>query len=387
MFVQFKSYQDGALLIGVCRGKVSEGLDFNDDLSRIVYSFGIPYPPYRDANVELKMKYNDILHHTNSKYLPGTEWYTCQAFRALFQSVGRCLRHTSDYGAIVFLDERIESNIEKLPKWLKIKSETAENAVVILSNFYREIRAKFPSSSDNSFSIQIDKKDQSHNTNTNTNTKSHSFSYPISGNQQSSPNLMNSNNSFSININQDNSNPPQILSKSTNNDSVSINKTKKRESFLSDDSPIDDFQFDYDQIFEPQVKESRFQTKIYCNHCRALAILIKDLEVAKFKTIDIPEVFKLLDMDEDEAELMYINESDITERNIEDMNSLYSQSKSISFTKKQCVNCGVSLAVIVDNAPENSEFKKGEVYFRLDTTALKIDGETMSLYEIASNPV
>jgi Fanconi anemia group J protein len=36
----------GAVLMGVCRGKLSEGIDFSDDAARCVIVFGIPYPNY-----------------------------------------------------------------------------------------------------------------------------------------------------------------------------------------------------------------------------------------------------------------------------------------------------------------------------------------------------
>lgn len=42
---------DGALLIAVCRGKVSEGLDFTDDNARAVVTIGIPYPNIKDLQV------------------------------------------------------------------------------------------------------------------------------------------------------------------------------------------------------------------------------------------------------------------------------------------------------------------------------------------------
>lgn len=38
----------GAVLIGVCRGKLSEGIDFSDDAARCVIVYGIPYPSYLD---------------------------------------------------------------------------------------------------------------------------------------------------------------------------------------------------------------------------------------------------------------------------------------------------------------------------------------------------
>ncbi len=41
----------GALIFAVCRGKVSEGLDFADGLARGVIITGIPYAPFKDPKV------------------------------------------------------------------------------------------------------------------------------------------------------------------------------------------------------------------------------------------------------------------------------------------------------------------------------------------------
>lgn len=38
------SSQKGAILMGVCRGRISEGLDFSDNAARCVMVVGIPYP-------------------------------------------------------------------------------------------------------------------------------------------------------------------------------------------------------------------------------------------------------------------------------------------------------------------------------------------------------
>ena len=35
---------NGAILMGVCRGRISEGLDFSDNAARCVMIVGIPYP-------------------------------------------------------------------------------------------------------------------------------------------------------------------------------------------------------------------------------------------------------------------------------------------------------------------------------------------------------
>ena len=42
---QIKKGKKGAVLFCVCRGKVTEGLDFSNNLCRAVCLVGIPYPP------------------------------------------------------------------------------------------------------------------------------------------------------------------------------------------------------------------------------------------------------------------------------------------------------------------------------------------------------
>jgi Rad3-related DNA helicase len=49
----------GAVMMGVCRGKLSEGIDFSDEAARCVVVFGIPYPNYADVKVVVKRQYLD----------------------------------------------------------------------------------------------------------------------------------------------------------------------------------------------------------------------------------------------------------------------------------------------------------------------------------------
>lgn len=46
-------HRGGAVLFAVCRGKVSEGLDFADNNARLVIAVGIPYPYLRDTKVTM----------------------------------------------------------------------------------------------------------------------------------------------------------------------------------------------------------------------------------------------------------------------------------------------------------------------------------------------
>ncbi|NXJ12536.1 FANCJ protein, partial [Odontophorus gujanensis] len=128
--IKFKGEKDGALLIAVCRGKVSEGLDFCDENARAVITIGIPFPNVKDLQVELKRKYNDQ-HKATRGLLSGSQWYEIQAYRALNQALGRCIRHRSDWGALILVDDRFRNNPNKyitgLSKWIRQQVQHHEN--------------------------------------------------------------------------------------------------------------------------------------------------------------------------------------------------------------------------------------------------------------------
>ncbi|XP_052775212.1 regulator of telomere elongation helicase 1-like [Mya arenaria] len=113
---------NGAIFIAVCRGKVSEGLDFSDTNGRAVVITGLPYPPYMDPKVVLKMQYLDEMKGKQGfQSLSGKEWYRQQASRAVNQAIGRVIRHKDDFGAIILCDTRFSNNdsIKQLPVWVR----------------------------------------------------------------------------------------------------------------------------------------------------------------------------------------------------------------------------------------------------------------------------
>lgn len=117
----FATHNSGAMFFAVCRGKISEGLDFADNNARGVITIGIPYAALNDVKVNKKKQYNDRYRHKRN-LLSGQEWYEVQAFRALNQALGRCIRHRNDWGALVMIDSRFcltNSRREYLSKWVK----------------------------------------------------------------------------------------------------------------------------------------------------------------------------------------------------------------------------------------------------------------------------
>jgi hypothetical protein len=129
-----KIKKDGkCVLLAVFRGKMSEGISFNDNNARCVICVGLPYPNAYDRNIKAKKVYNDEqrkLRH-NHHLLSGTEWYSQQAYRAIAQALGRCIRHGADYGSVVLMDSRhcddgapnLDDGIcrthRNLPKWMR----------------------------------------------------------------------------------------------------------------------------------------------------------------------------------------------------------------------------------------------------------------------------
>uniref|UniRef100_A0A667ZDY7 ATP-dependent DNA helicase DDX11 n=1 Tax=Myripristis murdjan TaxID=586833 RepID=A0A667ZDY7_9TELE len=106
----------GALLFSVVGGKMSEGINFSDDLGRCVVMVGMPYPNIKSPELQEKMSYLD-------KHLQ--LWYIFTHISPPV-SKGRAIRHRGDYAAIVLCDRRYSrpSTLSKLPNWIKDQTNT-----------------------------------------------------------------------------------------------------------------------------------------------------------------------------------------------------------------------------------------------------------------------
>lgn len=170
------------MLMAVCRGKVSEGIDFSDNRGRVVIITGLPYAPFQDPWVVLKRQFLDELcfqqpsvqiQHANvtsigSGYasamvpkiapsaqpvkpvtsgsvgfrsavrrLNGEAWYAQSASRAVNQAIGRVIRHKNDWGAIFFLDDRFVRSQQQaqLSGWVRPSTQTYEKIGDALRNY------------------------------------------------------------------------------------------------------------------------------------------------------------------------------------------------------------------------------------------------------------
>lgn len=139
----------GACFMAVCRGKLSEGIDFSDRDARAVIITGIPFPSVRDPKVQLKKKFLDNMKFSQKQdmTLSGAEWYNLEAFRAVNQAIGRVIRHKNDFGAVILLDKRFaqEGCAAKLPSWLsKSTHETVfRTAMQKLDEFFNRNKSAY----------------------------------------------------------------------------------------------------------------------------------------------------------------------------------------------------------------------------------------------------
>ena len=116
----------GAMLFAVCRGRLSEGVDFADAACRAVIVTGLPLPPIYDAKVALKRAYLEDRSRAApfsgniTSQLTGNDWYDQQAMRAVNQALGRVIRHVHDYGIVLLFESRFRKTryVDCLSQWL-----------------------------------------------------------------------------------------------------------------------------------------------------------------------------------------------------------------------------------------------------------------------------
>ncbi|KAG5716392.1 ATP-dependent RNA helicase CHL1, partial [Termitomyces sp. T112] len=138
----------GALLLAVIGAKLSEGLNFADDLARAVVIVGLPFPNLGSPELKERMQYVKRLEESKgTKRAPSqkdaaAELYENMCMNAVNQSIGRAIRHRSDWASLILLDRRYASSSirNKLPKWIGNGVSITDGfgqAVKSLATFYR----------------------------------------------------------------------------------------------------------------------------------------------------------------------------------------------------------------------------------------------------------
>ena len=122
LYSKHASSENGALLLSVVGGKMSEGINFANEMARCVVIAGLPYPDVTNPELIEKMRLLDEEHKTNAIAMTGNDYYQNLCLRAVNQSIGRAIRHANDYAVIVLADSRYSNDKriwKGLPEWIK----------------------------------------------------------------------------------------------------------------------------------------------------------------------------------------------------------------------------------------------------------------------------
>lgn len=80
----------GALLLSVVGGKMSEGINFSDNLGRCVVVVGMPYPNIKSPELQEKVAYLDhTLPRRPGQLPPGKALVENLCMKAVNQSIGK----------------------------------------------------------------------------------------------------------------------------------------------------------------------------------------------------------------------------------------------------------------------------------------------------------
>eukprot|EP01137_Pigoraptor_chileana_P021518 Opistho-2@85371 len=132
---------------------MSEGINFSDGLGRCVIVVGMPFPNINSPEIAERMAYINSLSAPNRKgpsaagdKSAGDEYYENLCMKAVNQSIGRAIRHSSDYAVIMLLDSRYSRPAirAKLPGWIGGRVEAPRDYGAVhrsLCEFFRSKRA------------------------------------------------------------------------------------------------------------------------------------------------------------------------------------------------------------------------------------------------------
>ncbi|XP_021244988.1 ATP-dependent DNA helicase DDX11 isoform X1 [Numida meleagris] len=132
----------GALLLSVVGGKMSEGINFSDDLGRCVIMVGMPYPNIKSPELQEKMTWLDKTMPRAAGQAPSRALIENLCMKAVNQSIGRAIRHQKDFASILLLDHRYArpAILNKLPQWIRERTQVKPafgSAFAELRKFHR----------------------------------------------------------------------------------------------------------------------------------------------------------------------------------------------------------------------------------------------------------
>lgn len=148
-----KDKPTGAFMLSVIGGKLSEGLNFSDDLCRCVCIIGLPFPNKTNPELAEKLAHLDRVAaevpddvKASSGFVPfsSREYYENLCMKAVNQCIGRAIRHANDYSVVLLVDERYQQDHlrKKLPAWICASLSTPMNYGGVQGSIVKFFRSK-----------------------------------------------------------------------------------------------------------------------------------------------------------------------------------------------------------------------------------------------------
>ena len=155
----------GGLLLSVIGGKLSEGINFSDELGRAVVVIGLPFPNIHSAEWRAKLNHveslqlerllsepqvtpnqleNATLAKSKAKQA-SRDYYENACMRAVNQCIGRAIRHRNDYAAIILMDRRYQTDRihNKLPAWIRGGMDRARQETLLFGDVKTRLKMFF----------------------------------------------------------------------------------------------------------------------------------------------------------------------------------------------------------------------------------------------------
>lgn len=113
---EFKSssVKGGAIYLGVCGGRASEGVDYPGRQLDVVFVAGVPFEEPSALNEARLSHYIEKYGEERGHMLA----YVAPAVRKAVQAAGRAFRSPSEAGVVVLGDRRFKRLKKLLPSWL-----------------------------------------------------------------------------------------------------------------------------------------------------------------------------------------------------------------------------------------------------------------------------
>lgn len=95
--------QEAGIYVKGYSGQAIEKYRFSAKASRCIILAGVPFKPWTDFKLKLKMDFLNIKFREGLSKVNGNTWYEEDAARTANRSVSKIIKHSKDYGVVILV--------------------------------------------------------------------------------------------------------------------------------------------------------------------------------------------------------------------------------------------------------------------------------------------